>query len=197
MSAPLCYIIAKQNPQEFVMKKNCVILKWNPAISSYNMSRFLQAIEWEESSSDWSIAQYDRIKAGDHFFMLKVGLGMCGIVASGKITSDPTPGEDWSGRGRKVYYSDYDCDFMVNPETLPILESSVLEDNIPGFDWNSGHSGVVLDDEQAAVLKRLFNKYLRDNAAIFTDRLALIEKRGMDNDQLYIEEELLTEIQGR
>ena len=179
------------------MKKNCVILKWNPAISSYNMSRFLQAVEWRETASDWSISQYDRIKAGDQFFMLKVGHGMCGIVASGKITSDPAVGEDWSGRGRKVYYSDYDCDFMVNPETLPILESSVLEDNIPDFDWHGGHSGVVLDDEQAAVLKRLFDKYLRDNAAIFTDRLALIEKRDMDNDQLYIEEELLFEIQGR
>ena len=51
--------------------------------------------------------------------------------------------------------------------------------------------------KKKAVLKRLFDKYLRDNAAIFNDRLALIEKRGMDNDQLYIEEELLTEIQGR
>ena len=178
------------------MKKNCVILKWNPAISSYSMSRFLQAIEWEETGSDWSIAQHDQVKTGDQFFMLKVGAGMCGIVASGTITSDPAAGEDWSGRGRRVFYSDYDCDFMVNPETLPILESSVLEDNIPGFDWNGGHSGVVLEDEQAAVLKRLFDKYLRDHAAIFTDRLALIEKRGMDNDQLYIEAEILAEIQG-
>ena len=178
------------------MKKNCVILKWNPAISSYCMSRFLQAIEWEETGSDWSIAEYERVKAGDQFFMLKVGAGMCGIVASGTITSDPVAGEDWSGRGRKVFYSDYDCDFMVNPETLPILESSVLEDNIPGFDWRGGHSGVVLEEDQAAVLKRLFDKYLRDNAAIFTDRLALIEKRGMDNDQLYIEAEILAEIQG-
>lgn len=67
------------------------------------MSRFLQAIEWEESNSDWSIAQYDRVKTGDKFFMLKVGIGMCGIVASGKITSDPTPGKNWSGRVRKSH----------------------------------------------------------------------------------------------
>ena len=160
------------------------------------MSRFLQAIEWEDPSSDWSIAQYDRVKAGDHFFMLKVGLGMCGIVASGKITSDPTPGEDWSGRGRKVYYSDYDCDFMVNPETLPILESSVLEDNIPGFDWNGGHSGVVLDDEQAAVLSRLYQKYLHTNAEIFANRLQMLAQRNMYNDQLYINEELFDKIKG-
>ena len=178
------------------MKKNCVILKWNPAISSYSMLNFLEDIDWGENCSDWSIAQYDRVKAGDEFFMLKVGVGTCGIVAAGKITGKPAAGEDWSGRGRKVYYADYECSFMVNPETLPILESGVLEDHIPGFDWRGGHSGVVLDDDQAVVLNRLFDKYLRDHAAIFTDRLALIEKRGMDNDQLYIEAEILAEIQG-
>ena len=102
MSTFVCYIIAKQNPPGGDHEKNCVHLKWNPAIFSYNMSRFLPAVEWEEASSDWSIVQYDRVKAGDRFFMLRVGLGMCGIAASGKITSDPTPGEDWSDRGRKV-----------------------------------------------------------------------------------------------
>ena len=111
--------------------KKIVILKWNPAISSYSMLRFLQDITWEDTESDWSIYEYDKVKTGDQFFMLKVGIGTCGIVASGKITSDPVVDEDWSGRDRKVYYSDYVCDFMVNPETLPILESSVLEDNIP------------------------------------------------------------------
>ena len=56
---------------------------------------------------------------------------------------------------------------------------------------------MILDDEQAALPKRLLDQYLRDNAAIFTDRLALMEKRSMDNDQIYINEELITEIQGR
>lgn len=177
--------------------KKIVILKWNPAISSYSMLRFLQDIAWEDTESDWSIYEYDKVKTGDQFFMLKVGIGTCGIVASGKITSDPVVDEDWSGRGRKVYYSDYVCDFMVNPETLPILESSILEDNIPGFDWNGGHSGVVLDNAQATALEQLFGKYLHDNAALFADRQALIEKRDMDNDQLYIAGELLTEIQSQ
>ena len=55
----------------------------------------------------------------------------------------------------------------------------------------------MLDDEQAAVLNRLFDKYLHDNAAIFADRLELIEKRGMENDQIYIDTELLDKIQGK
>ena len=179
------------------MKRNCVILKWNPAISSYSMFDFLGHIICGEPESDWSVYEYDKVKTGDQFFMLKVGAGMGGIVACGKITSDPEVDADWSGRGRKVYYSDYKCDFMVNPETLPILERGVLEDNLPGFDWNGGHSGVVLDDEQASVLNRLFDKYLHENAAIFADRLELMEKRDMDNDQIYIEAELFEKIQGK
>ena len=86
---------------------------------------------------------------------------------------------------------------MVNPETLPILESSVLEDNIPDFDWRAGHSGVVLDGRQACKLNELYRKYLRDNAAVFADRFDLIAKRGMDNDQIYIDEKLFKRLQNR
>ena len=176
------------------MKKNCVILKWNPAISSYSMSRFLNDISWGEPESDWSIHEYEKVKTGDRFFMLKVGAGTCGIVAAGTITSDPEQDADWSGRGRKVYYADYTCEFMVNPETLPILESRFLENNISGFDWHGGHSGVILNATQAEVLDRLYSKYLHDHAALFAERFDLMETRNMDNDQLYIEDDLWEKI---
>lgn len=176
------------------MKKNCVILKWNPAISSYSMSRFLNDISGSEPESDWSIHEYEKVKAGDRFFMLKVGAGICGIVAAGFITSDPEQDADWSGRGRKVYYADYACEFMVNPETLPIPESRFLENNIPGFDWYGGHSGVVLNATQAEVLERLYSKYLHDHAALFAERIDLMAKRNMDNDQLYMEDDLWEKI---
>ena len=178
------------------MKKNCVILKWNPGISSYNFIDFLADIGNEEYASDWSIHEHGQVKAGDRFFMLKVGCGTCGIVASGEITGNPVPGGDWSGRGRKVYYADYLCDFMVNPATLPILESSTLEDNIPGFDWHGGHSGVILDEERAEILERLFMKYLQEHSAFFADRFDLMEQCDLFNDQLYIEKELFAGIKG-
>lgn len=168
------------------MNKNCVILKWNPAISSYNMVRFLNDISWCEPECDWSIFEHEKVKVGDQFFMLKVGHGICGIVAAGTITSDPQPGPDWSKRGRKVFYANYECDIMINPETLPILESRILTEEIPDFDWNGGHSGVVLKKDQAEKLNQLFVQYLQENTALFEDRLELIEKREMDNDQLYI-----------
>lgn len=151
----------------------------------------------EASESNWSIWEYEKVKAGDRFFMLKVGCGTTGIVAAGVLTSEPSPGRDWSGRGRKVFYSNYHCEFMVNSETLPIIGSSMLEDDIPGFDWFGGHSGVVLDERQAQVLLRIYENYLYENAHLFADRLGLLERRGFSNDQLYIDRELLERIQAR
>ena len=175
------------------MKKKCVILKWNPAVSSCNMRWFLDRILWNENEFDWSIYDYRKVRVGDPFFMLKVGVGTCGIVAAGELTSDPEPGEDWSGRGRRVYYADCTCKLMVNPEVLPILECGELEGHIRGFDWHGGHSGSVLTDGQAEVLIQIFRRSLQDCAAVFFERLEWIEKRGMDNDQIYIDQKFLKE----
>ena len=48
---------------------------------------------------------HDKARDGDKFFMVKVGPGVNGVVMSGEFTSDPYQGEDWSGKGRQVFYS--------------------------------------------------------------------------------------------
>lgn len=177
------------------MAGKSVILKWNPAISSFGMLSFLHSIYKEDNEGDWSIHEYEKVHAGDRFFMVKVGGGLCGIVGAGEIISDPVQDRDWSGRGRRVFYSDLRYELRVSPDTLPILESGVLEDNIPGFDWRGGHSGAVLEGQQARVLEQLYENYLLANAALFADRLQLIKRRGLPNDQLYIDGGLLAKIQ--
>ena len=170
---------------------NTVILKWNPAVSSYNLIRFLDDIAQEENRSDWSIWEHERVRAGDTFYMLKVGCGQTGIVMRGKITSDPVADDDWSGRGRQTFYCDYEAEIMINPDTFRLLNGDALRDNIPGFDWTGGHAGVVLDERSAAVLATMWEAYLRDNLAEFNSRLELIRKRRMINDQLYLSPDLI------
>lgn len=167
-----------------------VIFKWNPAISSVSMLDFLRDIFQEEPESDWSVWDHDRVRKGDTFYMLKVGQGQTGIVMRGTITSDPAADSDWSGRGRQVFYCCYRAEIMINPDTFPLLDSSLLRDNIPGFDWSGGHSGTVPDGKQAEVLERMWENYLLENRAEFQARLDLIEKRGMRNDQLYLSRRL-------
>lgn len=168
------------------MEANTVIFKWNPAISSVSMLDFLRCILQEEADSDWSVWDHERIRRGDTVYMLKVGYGQTGIVMRGKITSDPAAGEDWSGRGRQVFYCRYRADIMINPDAFPLLDGVTLRDNIPGFDWFGGHSGTVPDEKQSEVLARMWENYLTENKAEFRSRLDLIERRGMWNDQLYI-----------
>lgn len=112
---------------------NTVILKWNPAVSSYNLIRFLDDIAQEVHESDWSIWEYERVKAGDTFYMLKVGHGQTGIVMRGKITTDPVADDDWSGRNRRTFYCDYDAEIMLNPDTFHLLDSEALRDSNPRF----------------------------------------------------------------
>ena len=138
------------------------------------------------TQGNWSVWDHERIHAGDECFLLKVGCGTTGIVKAGVITSEPYAGKDWSGRGRQTYYVDFEETVMINPDTLPILSGATLEDDITDFDWRGGHSGAVLDELQATIFRRLWKAYLRDNTALFQDRLALIAKRRMLNDQLYI-----------
>ena len=168
------------------MNKSIVIFKWNPAISSYPMLGLLETICQQDTEGNWSVWDHERIHAGDECFLLKVGCGATGIVKAGVITSEPYADEDWSGQGRQTYYVDFKENMMVNPDALPILDSTTLEDNITDFDWHGGHSGVVLDELQTTIFRCLWKAYLRDNAPLFQERRDLIKRRRMLNDQLYL-----------
>jgi hypothetical protein len=67
---------------------------------------------------------------------------------------------------------------MVNPENLPIISTTILQEKIPSFDWTGGHAGVILNSHEAQVLEDIFNLYLKDNSQIFLDRFDLIKRRN-------------------
>lgn len=150
-----------------------VILKWNPGFSSYTMVRFLNDLEKcafsnsDKSDMNWSVWDYDKVHAGDTFYMLKVGYGQIGLVAKGTLSSDAYSGEDWSWRDRPTRYCDLKFEFMVNPDAYPLVDSAMLAQAIPDFDWKGGHSGLVLTDEQADKLESLWNEYMQRQAEYF------------------------------
>lgn len=136
---------------------------------------------------NWSIWEYEQVRAGDEFYILKVGGGATGIVSTGLLTSEPYISGDWSGQGRKVYYCDYTAKLMLNPETMPILTSAALQEEIPDFDWQRGHSGAVLTPEQSQSFRTVWASYLNTAVPEFYRRLDFIDQRQLDNDQLYID----------
>jgi hypothetical protein len=128
--------------------------------------------EYEPDYYNWSVWDWNQIHEGDRFFWVKVGMyGQTGIVASGKITSEPYKDEDWSGKGRETYYVDFLPDVVINPDALPILSCKELANAIPDFEWDKGHSGLVLTDEQAEKLEQVWADFLKKHEAAFSDAL--------------------------
>ncbi len=132
------------------------ILMWNPAISNFKRKDFEQIIPYEYCLS-WSIWDYKEVERNDLFYMVKVGEGSTGIVLAGHIIDKAHMGEDWSGRGREVYYADLNIEFMSDFDS-PFISTEFLTKEIPGFDWTGGHSGRLLLDNMAERLEVLFDK---------------------------------------
>ncbi len=170
-----------------------VIFKWNPGFSSYTMARFLNDLEKCAFANNgnvgmnWSIWDHDKVHKGDTFFMLKVGYGQTGIVARGTITSEPYSGEDWSWQNRPTKYCDFDYSTIINPDAYPVLTSFELSKTIPDFDWNGGHSGLVLTDAQTKELERLWSIYMQRQAQYFekaSDQNLFILSKSISSESL-------------
>ena len=144
------------------------ILEWCPAISSYKMENFEEEFEhFDDAWFNWSVWEWQDLVPGDEFFMIKCGEGVTGVVMHGFFDSEPYQGEDWSGKGREVYYADLDPDTMIHPDKCPLLSTEALEAVMPDFQWNGGHSGRVLPGEYAIKLRAMWQEYLAKNKDLF------------------------------
>lgn len=154
---------------------NTFILKWNPAISSYTMERLDNDMaEWAEGywsdDFDWSVYEWQKARKGDRFFMVRVGEGNTGLFAAGRFTSDPFKDEDWSGKGREVYYMQMEFETVFHPERAEIITTEELERELPHLDWRKGHSGRMLDAESAERLELMWRDYVGRNKSLYLPR---------------------------
>ena len=143
------------------------ILFWNPGISSYTIERLREDLDAEQYVGNWSVWEHKKAHKGDRFFMVRCGEGKTGICMSGFFSSEPYQDEDWSGKGRVVYYMDLSADFVIDPDILPILSTEILSQKIPSFDWSGGHSGRLLPAQKAKKLEKLWEEFLEENDWIF------------------------------
>lgn len=143
---------------------NTYIMRWNPDISNYTMEDFeneMDLIIDDDRIIVWSIWDYQDVKVGDRFFMLKVGTGRTGIVMEGTIISLPFREEDWSGRGRIVYYVDMKPYYIIHPDRAEkMITTEELSEHIPSVKWNEGHSGEKLEKKEAMMLSALWEEHL-------------------------------------
>lgn len=151
------------------------IMRWNTNISNYKLSEFENAMEdfFDEGFYyDWSIWDHQKAHIGDKFYMIRTGEGANGVVMRGTIIGQPYPDEDWSGKGRKVYYIRMSLTNMIHPERTPLLlTTDELTEAIPDFNWKEGHSGEILSDSQADKLEEVWKDYIERTHAISTEEV--------------------------
>ena len=151
------------------------IMRWNTDISNYTLSEFEDAMEdfFDEGFYyDWSIWDYQKAHIGDHFYMIRTGEGTNGVVMRGTIIGTPYPDEDWSGKGRKVYYIRMNLTNMIHPERTPLLlTTDELTEAIPDFNWKEGHSGEILSDSQTDKLEDVWKDYIERTHAISSEEV--------------------------
>ena len=143
-------------------KQKTFVLMWNPAVSSIKMEDHLNDIpNLLTAGFSWSVYDYKEAKKGDRFVMVRCGEGKTGIVMSGIFDSNPYQAGDWSGKGRKVFYMEMKPNFIADPERLEnLITTEELQEAIPSFDWQGGHSGRLLSEEQARKLEAILAAYL-------------------------------------
>lgn len=136
------------------------ILRWNPAISSFTMKNYRDAITKYPDGwvSNWSVYEYKNAHKGDFFYMVRVGEGNTGVVFRGEFRSDPYEGDDWAGTDRKRYYVDISCVDFADPDEPATITADKLSEAIPEINWMHGHSGELLSEETAEKLHRLWDK---------------------------------------
>ena len=151
------------------------IMRWNTDISNYKLSEFEDAMEdfFDDGFYyDWSIWDYQKAHIGDRFYMIRTGEGTNGVVMRGTIIGSPYPDEDWSGKGRKVYYIRMSLTNMIHPERTPLLlTTNELTEAIPDFNWKDGHSGEILNDSQSAKLEEAWIDYIERTHATSSEEV--------------------------
>ena len=163
--------------------KKTIILMWNPHFSSYKMEQFEDELhhlhQGMTTDYNWSIHEHDKAEDGDRFYVVRCGYGRAGIVMSGTLVGEPYCGEDWAGRGRKIYYMDMQPDYYVHTDKVPTYVSTeYLLRELPGFDWTGGKAGRVLPEALATKLEDIWARYtkkLHDEGSIDGERATHFE----------------------
>lgn len=143
------------------------ILFWNPDISSMTRDRMTDEMREVISSGgyfNWSFWEYENVKPGDICYLVRCSdeLGPHGVVLRGKIISAPYIAEDWSGKGRKIFYADwYPQEFVDSEYASPLLPDR-LEEEMPDFNWKGGHSGRELPSVYERILEDMWYNHLRE-----------------------------------
>lgn len=157
--------------------KKVFILEWNPAISDISEEEFASYVPYSFLQFRWEMYDWKSAQAGDLVYMVKCRPAPdAGIVLQGRIIRRPVAGKHWSGNGKPSHYVLFDVDYIINHKECPILPLEALEEAMPEFQWDGGHSGRELPVNESIILERMWTGYLESHRDIFDGKRARSRK---------------------
>lgn len=105
------------------------------------------------------------------FYIVKVGKGATGLIASGRFSSSPyCGGVDPSNNRDYQYYCDLHFEHIVNPEKGPIITLNELTQAVPGFNWRDENISGCLSYNDAACMNHLWGEFSRKNRKFLVEQ---------------------------
>lgn len=142
-------------------ERKAYLMRWNPAISSFTEKDYEECVENSVHGMfrmNWSIREWEEARRGDFFYMLRVGDDKAGIVFSGQFVSDSYPADDWAGSTKRRMYVDLVCMNSAEPGVKLSVTLDKLQKVIPAFEWEKGHSGILIPDDAVMKLDEMLKK---------------------------------------
>jgi len=170
------------------------VLLWNPEISNFKTKDFKKLVRnfYKSYKFNWEVWEHEKVHVDDRFIWVMCGEGKTGVVGMGYFRTNPYEGDDWSPKGIKRWYAEMKFEMLLDPDKAATLGTKELTEKIPGFEWNSGHSGRVLSEKQTVAFENLWAKFEKEHTEQFDGKGAMkywdyFEKRvsyvRMDNDE--------------
>ena len=137
-----------------------ILLRWDAADDSFtdeDLEEYMEDMEQGTFRMDWPVFDWQEVRRGDLFYMMRTDDDRAGIVFNGHILSDPYPVQSLSGKFDHEMCVDVICMNIVKPGDTPRISLKELKAAIPEFDWENFHSGEHLSSEIADKLVALWN----------------------------------------
>lgn len=143
-------------------KMRTFILKWDPDHSPYGLVDFQRDFpKLEYGLFSWKLEEYEGLRSGDNFFLVKTGKANCGVVMKGFFISDPFPVKIGGDSSTKVNLRPT---YMFHPDSPKgILRLDELRASIPDFPWEEGISGRRLSGHQTEILGLMWDRFLEEH----------------------------------
>ena len=145
-------------------KPRVFLLRWNPAKSSFNIDAYRKAVNEcpRGFGLDWTVFDWQQIRVGDIYYMLRLDEDNPGIMFRGNFRSTPYTSKDWTDSDCVRYYADITCEHCKAPEAPAWISLEELQRSIPEVEWAQGHSGVRLPESIGDRLEQLWNRAWRE-----------------------------------